>query len=230
MAATKKPVEAFEYAKTFVKNMTLEDTNPEILDEIGKMVWMAAPWRWTLGVLPAATLVSNTPDYTIITPDDFLYILDGYVSDGNNVFRNLIFEPILPADVKVTGDTSRVAYVGSNTFRLFPRPGTLPASPGRQMILRYKKTSPILTNENQYTPGALVMDDEWFWVFSAGVLWKAYLWADDPRAGTATLADGKVQYTGQLAVFRDGIRQMAEREKLPVLELHDTVNQKVVIK
>ena len=230
MAATKRPNEAFIYAKSFVKNMTLEDVNVEILDEINKMIWMAAPWRWTLGSLPATTLVSNTSDYNITTPLDFLYIFDGYVSDGANVFRNLIFEPTLPSDVVIKGDTSRIAYMGNNLYRLYPRLGTIPASPGRQMLLRYKKVSPEITNETQFTPGFLEMDDEWFWVFTAGVLWKAYLWADDSRAGSATVSDGKVQYSGQLAIFRDGILQMIQREKLPLLDQQDTVTPKAVNK
>lgn len=230
MAATKRPNDAFEYAKSFIKKMNLEDVNVEILDEVNKMIWMAAPWRWTLGSLPAATLVSNTPDYTITTPSDFLYIFDGYISDGANVFRNLIFEPTLPADVVIKGDTSRIAYMGSNLYRLYPRPGTIPSNPGRQMILRYKKQAPVVTNETQYTNGFLEMDDEWFWVYNAGVLWKAFLWADDSRAGTIQLVDGKAQYSGQLAVFRDGIRQMLEREKLPVLDQQDLVTPKAVTK
>lgn len=230
MAATKRPNDAFQYAKSFVKGMTLEDVSVEILDEVNKMIWMAAPWRWTLGSLPATQLVSNTPDYTIITPDDFLFLFDGYISDGSNVFRNLIFEPTLPSDVVIKGDTSRIAYMGSNLYRLYPRPGTIPTSPGRQMLLRYKKISPVITNETQFDPGFLEMDDEWFWVFTAGVLHKAYQWADDSRAGSVTLADGKVQYSGQLAVFRDGIRLMAEKEKLPLLDQQDTVTPKAVSK
>lgn len=230
MAATKRPNDAFQYAKSFVKGMTLEDVNVEILDEVNKMIWMAAPWRWTLGSLPATQLVSNTPDYTITTPADFLFIFDGYISDGANVFRNLIFEPTLPADVVIKGDTSRIAYMGSDLYRLYPRPGTIPATPGRQLILRYKKNSPEITNETQFTSGFLEMDDEWFWVYSAGVLHKAYQWADDSRAGSATLSEGKVQYTGQLAIFRDGIRQMTEKEKLPLLDQQDTVTPKAVNK
>ena len=75
------------------------------------------------------------------------------------------------------------------------------------------------------------MDDEWFWVYTAGVLWKAYQWGDDQRAGGVTLgANGAPQYTGQLGNFRDGLRIMAEREKLPSVELVDQINPKAVTK
>lgn len=231
MAATRQPADAFFYVKSFLKNMPLETVGPELLDEVNQILWMAAPWRWTLGSLPASTLASDTQDYTIVTPADFLFIFDGYVSDGAKVFRNLIFEPSLPSDVKVVGDTSRIAHVTANTYRVFPKPGTLPSSPARQMILRYKKTAPIITNQTQYTAGFLAMDDEWFWVFSAGVLWKSYQWGDDQRAGGVQMsANGQAQYTGQLAAFREGIKFMTEREKLPPVEPNDLVNPKVVNK
>ena len=227
MAATRQPADAFTYVKQYLKSMPLESIGPALLDEVNKMLWMAAPWRWTLGSLPATTLVSNQQDYTIVTPTDFLFLFDGFVSDGANVFRNLQVEPTLPSDVKVVGNVSRLSYQGSNTYRTFPKPGTLPASPAQQFILRYKKVAPNITNQTQYTAGQLVMDDDWFWVFQAGVLWKAYQWGDDGRAGGVTIgSNGQAQYTGQLGAFRDGIRQMAIHEKLPLVEPNDLVNPK----
>ncbi len=231
MAATRAPYEAFGYVKSYVKSMPLEDIGPGLLNEVHQMLWMAAPWRWTLGSLAATTLVSNTQDYTISTPADFLFLFDGFISDGANVYRDLLIEPTLPSDVKVVGNVSRISHQGSTTYRTFPKPGVLPASPAQQLILRYKKVAPPITNQTQYTAGQLVMDDEWFWVFSAGVLWKAYQWGDDSRAGGVTLTStGQAQYTGQLGNFRDGIRMMAEREKLPIVEPHDLVNPKAVTK
>ena len=229
MAATKQPADAFVYVKHYVKSMPLETIGPALLDEVNKMMWMAAPWRWTLGSLPATTITSSTQDYTITTPADFLYLWDGFIADGANVYRDLIIEPTLPTDVKVVGNPSRISYQGSNTYRLFPKPGTLPASPAQQLILRYKKTAPIITNQSQYDAGELVMDDEWFWVYQAGVLWKAYVWGDDGRAGGVTLSSsGQAQYTGQLGVFRDGLRQMAEREKIPLIDPYKLINPKDV--
>ena len=231
MAATKQPADAFVYVKSYLKRMPLEDVGPELLDEVNKMMWMAAPWRWTQGSLPATTVTSATQDYTITTPADFLYLLEGYVADGANVYRPLLVEATLPSDVKVVGSVSHIAYVSGNTYRTFPKSGTLPASPTQQFILKYKKIAPIVTNQTQYTAGFLAMDDEWFWVYSAGVLWKAYQWGDDSRAGGVTLgANGAPQYTGQLGNFRDGLRMMAEREKLPSVELVDQINQKAVTK
>ncbi len=227
MAATLQPADAFEYAKSFLKRMPLEDIEVPILQEVNQMVWMAAPWRWTQGSLPATTVTSDTQDYTIATPDDFLYLINGYISDGDRVYRQLEMEASLPADVKVVGNPSRISYVGENEYRTFPKSGTLPATPLQQFILQYKRKAPIITNETQYTDGFLEMDDEWFWVYIAGVLWKSYQWGDDGRAGQVTLAaNGAPQYTGQLGVFKDALRIMSEREKLPLLEPSNQINPK----
>jgi len=231
MAATKQPADAFVYIKSYLKQMPLEDIGPELLDEINKIMWMAAPWRWTLGSLPATTVTSSTQDYTIVTPSDFLFLYDGYIADGDKVYRNLKIEPVLASDVKVVGNVSLISRVSGDSYRTFPKSGTLPSSPLQQMILRYKKIAPVITNQTQYTAGFLTFDDEWFHVFTAGVLWKAYQWGDDGRAGGVTLgSNGQAQYTGQLGNFKDGLRIMAEREKLPLVQPDDLINPKEVNK
>lgn len=219
MAATKQPADALLYVKSFLKRMPLEDIGPQLLETVSTIIWMSSPWRWTVGSLAATSLTSNTQDYTITAPADFLNLLDGFIADGAGVYRPLHMDSSLPTDVKVVGNPARIAYQGSNTFRVFPKPGIIPSSPAQQLILRYKKNPPTIDNQTQYTAGRLVMDDAWFWVYEEGVLWKAYQWGDDNRAGSVTIdSQGRAQYTGQLAVFRDALRQMAEREKLSLMD------------
>lgn len=230
MAATKTPQEAFNYVKSYLKSMPLSAISPEMLDQVSKRMWMAAPWRWTLGSLPATTILTNTQDYTITTPADFLYLINGFISDGANVYRNLIIEPQFPTDVKVVGNPSRISYEGSNVYRLFPKPGNVPNSPAQQMILRYKKKAPLIDSNAMTQAGSLIFDDEWFWVFCEGVLWKAFQWGDDNRAGAVTETPNGTQYTGQAAVFQDALKFMAAHEKLPLLEPHDLANPKQGVK
>ena len=90
----------------------------------------------------------------------------------------------------------------------------------------YKREAPVITASTYDDAGFLEMDDEWFWVFQAGVLWKAYIWGDDSRAGSVAMSDKGFQYSGQMGVFYDGIRQMAEKEKLPVLDPYTLANPK----
>lgn len=204
-----------------IKNMPLETVRARILDDVNKIIWMAAPWRWTVGSLPAVTLASSTQDYNVALPSDYLYTTDVYISDGVQPFRTPVVVPILPTVVGLTGQPNLVAITGAanttGTMRFSPVPGTLPATTKAYGL--YKKTSPIITYENSNTAGVLVMDDEWFWVYEAGVLWLSYLYGDDQRAGSAQAdGSGKVAYTGQRGVFEAALSQMREREKLPPVD------------
>jgi hypothetical protein len=213
MASTYKPRDAFDFAKLYIKNMNLEKVGVRILDDVNKMMWMAAPWRWTIGSLSAVTLVSNTSDYTIVPPGDFLYLHSAYISDGSTPPRDLHVDPVLPSAVTVVGQPSRIA-VASTTLRLAPKPGTQPTS-APNVIALYKKTAPTITAANMGTAGTQVFDDEWFWVFQEGVLWRAYMYGDDARAGSATVtSDGKAQYSGQRGIFEAGLSFMRQNEKL----------------
>lgn len=216
MASTFAPARALDYIGEFIKRMNLNDVGHLILDHALKHLWMAAPWRWTVGALTPVTLVSNQEDYTITrpTPDDMLYLLRAQLawSGGKDGARELSIEPFLPANV-IVGQVSTVALTSSTNLRVFPEPGTV--SGVQQVILQYKKTCPEIKKSNMNTVGVQVFDDEWFPVFVQGALYQAYLFADDARAGSATVQPNGASYSGQLGVYRSFLNEMALREKLP---------------
>ena len=222
MSSTYTAQFAADYVTTFIKGMPFDNVSVQVLDDVNKMMWMAAPWRWTLGAFTNVTLLNNTQDYTVALPSDFLYLQTAYgtTADGNppNIYY---VESYLNPGGKL-GIPSRVAVVsgspgGSGTFRVSPQPGTVPA--GETIISLYKKQAPLITPANANNAGVLVFDDEWFWVYVSGVLYFAYLYGDDQRAGGAQMgANGQVQFTGQRGVFEANLQIMREREKLPGLE------------
>lgn len=218
MASTLKPSDAFDFAKIYVKNTKLDDVKVRILDDVNKIMWMAAPWRWTLGSLATFNLAATTQDYTVVDPGNFLFLHSAYVHDGNLVPRELIVEPSLPATVKYVGQPNRITIAGASggnlTVRVSPVAPSFSGNLVNTVISLYKKQAPSITAINAGSAGAQVFDDEWFWVYQEGVLWKSYLYADDDRAGNITYADGKVQYTGQRASFEAGLQMMRESEKL----------------
>ncbi len=228
MASTIPAIEAFDYAKRNLKNMPLESIQTRLLDSVNKMMWMAAPFRWTVGTLTPITLVTATSDYTLAPPADFLYLISSYISDGLNTVRHLEVVPSIPANIIVTGMPEFISYQGSNTFRISPIPGTL-VLPAKSLISYYKKIAPTVTAENAFTAGTLVFDDEWFQTYMEGVMWQAYLWGDDQRAGTANVdGTGKMAFTGQRATFEAGLAQMVQREPMPIYDARATRDQKDV--
>ena len=227
MAAIYRPSAAFDFVKTMVKNLPLEDIGHMILDRINKIMWMAAPWRWTLSSMTEITLVANTQDYAIAAlPADFLYLVSAYITEGEQL-RPITVVPFLPTAVGIKGTPNQIAVTGSagaaGTARVYPKPGASTPVGTQKIYMIYKKTAPSIKNNNQSTAGVLVADDEWFWVYESGVLWLSYAYADDQRAGGATVdASGKYQFTGQRAVFEANLALMKIREKMPDVSIIPT--------
>lgn len=213
MAATYPPSAALLYAKSFIKLMPVDsDVNIayNILDYASAVMWMAAPFRWTVGYVGSITVGGPATDYTLTDPTDFLYIEGAYIAKGNS---NNYLTPVsfLTNEAVTPGTPTLISHPATNTYRVSPAPTTGYNSP---MFVYYKKQRPKITAANYTTPGVQVFDDEWFWVFQEGVLWQAYQYADDARAGGATVdQDGKMQYTGQLGVFQAGLASMRRSEK-----------------
>jgi hypothetical protein len=230
MASTYRPIEAFDKVKIYIKSMPLDSVGVRVLDQTLKMMWMVAPWRWTISDLPVTTLASDTQDYSLALPSDFLYGYDAYYTDGDDTTRALVIEPALPADLKVIGMPTRIAITGTagstGVLRTAPKPGTLTGT--YDIISLYKKISPVFTASNIYTAGTQVIPDEWFWVFEEGALYQAYKYADDQRAGSAQVdpISGRIQYTGQRAIFEAALLQMIAREKLPLIEPSQVENRR----
>ena len=221
MAATKTPVEAIDYAKRYIKAMPFEDVAVQAVQDVSSMIWMAAPWRWTIGVCTPVELSANQTDVDVIDPpSDFLYIDKAFMTDGSSVVE-LAPESALPAYADFLGVPSKVSYVGGATpkFRVHPAYGSVATSKQYKLFVWYKKRAPVFSSGASIeVPGALIMDDEWFWVFRDGILWKAYLYADDPRAGAAQVgANGQIAYSGQYAVFQAGIEEMRRSEPLTLI-------------
>lgn len=220
MAALLRPIDAFDYVNAFVKFPNLEAARPGILDDSAKFFWMAAPWRWSVGYLLALTVTASTSDYTLTDPADFLYIQPGsvYLSEGgSDVGRYIEVVSQIHSTVKVIGgQPSLISHPAANTYRIFPKPGTTVTS-GTQIIGMYKKTCPVVSESSQYTVGTQVFDDEWFWVYRSIVLYFAYLYTDDQRAGGAQVdARGNATFSGQRGIVEGNLAIMKMREPLLV--------------
>lgn len=210
------PNDALTFAKTMVKKMPVTDAtlSYQILDYVSSLLWAAAPWKWTIGTLSNLSITGGTTDYAVTPPADFLYLLSATLTDGSTT-NPLAIVPTLPATIVQVGMPTQVAYMdASNLVRVSPKPT---ASLAQSLVMLYKKTPTKITASNYATAGALNLPDVYFPAYQAGVLWQAYLYADDQRAGTATVdQDGKVQYTQQLGLFMSLIWEMRRAEKLPL--------------
>lgn len=226
MASTYTASDAITWVKNWLKNAPIDavdEVKYGIPDDIIKMIWMSAPWRFSVGMLPVVTLASNTQTYSIVLPSDYLYPISGYLIGGTEQpLKHLLPVPLVATTYVPTGSPSRFYISGAasttGTLYTYPKPGTLSTTP-QYIMPYYKKTAPLIDATTYSSAGSLILDDEWFWVFREGVLWKSYLWADDPRAGQVEATpEGKAQYSGQRAIFEAALSEMKLREPLLLLD------------
>lgn len=218
MSATFIPLDAWQYAFRFVSDSNLASVQTMILQDAASRIWVAAPWRWSVGVLTAVPLTANTQNFTVTLPADFLRLEKPWLSNGI-MDRSLIPVSSLPvSDLEALPNF--VTIVAGSPAKVWFDTLFGPITSGETWNFRatYKKVSPDLT-ASVGTPGALVMDDDYFWVYREGVLYYAYKYADDSRAGGATVAmtangGRQIQYSGQLAVFMAGIEEIRQKEEL----------------
>ena len=217
MAATYTALTAFTFAQKMISTMVLTDVEYDVLDDICKIMWMAAPWRWTLGSLPTiGPLVSGTTDYTATKPTDFLKIQDAFLTDGSNT-SDLHVEALTATPLQ-SGQPSCVYHITGNTWRLFPKPWTQQSGRSWNVMGRYKKAAPSITVSTVSTAGALTFDDEYYPVFRMGVLALASSYAYDQRGGDVQFLpqSGQCQMTGYWGRFYHMLEDMRQKEGLPI--------------
>ncbi len=216
------PSDAISYEKIMIKSMPIDTVGSwryYATDFVASLLWTAAPWKWTIGTLSTVNVVAATTDYAVTPPSDFLYLNKANLSDGNQT-NELRIVSALPATITQVGVPSQVAYLdATSTIRVSPKPTT---GFSQTLTMLYKKQPPKITSSNYGTAGVQVFPDCYFPVFTAGVQWLAYQYADDNRAGGCTVdQDGKRQFTGQYGVFQGMIAEMRVAEKL-TLDFPDT--------
>ncbi len=218
MAATLTPQAALDYAKEMIKKQPLERVWALIAQQASNYIWIAAPWRWTIGTLAPITLTSGLQSFNVVTePTDLVKLERAYIMDGTSV-RPVTPVSAIPASAIIIGNPNFVSYTvvnaGTDTITfdsLYPDPGV--KTP--QFQAWYKKSAPLLASVLN-TPGALVMDDDYFQIFAEWALYYAYRYSDDQRAGSATVAvtpTGKqMQYSGQLGVAQAALEDLRQQE------------------
>ncbi len=209
------PSDAVSYCKIMIKSMPIDTVGSWryfATDFISSLMWTAAPWRWTLDTLPTTTVVAATIDYPLVVPADFLYLNKANISDGS-LTNELKIVASLPGTITQIGNPTQIAALTDlSDIRISPKP---PTNYSQTLTMIYKKAPTKIDSSNYSTAGAQVFPDCYFPVYNAGVLWLAYQYADDQRAGGCTVdGEGKMQFTGQLGTFQGMIAEMRKAEKL----------------
>ena len=218
MPSTYKPADALKIAKRYVRNVPIKDIEVQAMDMANSTMWTVFPWRWVRVNLASITLVDNTQDYALVSPDDvqFLRLINTRLTQ-TNITPNRVF-PLIPTSfievepIKRSHDSiGFISYHAvDSTLRLFAPPQI--TSPVTVNIDgEYHKTPTKITAATKNTP--FDFPDHYFEVYLEGLKWALFSLVEDDRTGSVSIRrDGVRQYSGQLGVFHDALQAMMRSE------------------
>lgn len=215
--ASPAPQDAINYAKRWVGNAPIDDTNLlyRILNDATCMLWMAAPWLWTVAPFEEVTVVNGTQDVSLGGSYSNLMIPIHFNWTDGQIKKDIQVASVLPSTSSLNGTISQAAYVAGspNKMRFYPVPAGYAS--GTKVNGFYKLVAPVIAAGNINTAYSTITGghDEWFWVFQEIVLLKAYRFIKDAREGIIQYAPAGPTYTGQYAVVQDALTKMMTAEE-----------------
>jgi hypothetical protein len=220
MASTYTPTEALAVCETFIRQMALAAATTTIqLDMVNSFIWIyKIDWPWTQADLTAITMVDNTQDYSLALANADMYRLVHVRINQTNVTPN----QQNPLDI---AEWLEPNFVEKKSWEAFKTCCWIPSTSKLRLDAAAAITSPVtctITGEYQKNPTkivtanlgtALPFPDQYFEVFTEGLLYRLYKVCNDERAGTVVVAkNGNRQYSGQLGVFMEKLQSAAEAD------------------
>lgn len=206
------PANAVTVVREMTKNIPYTAIDSQTCDMINSIMWNFYPFSWTINSLTAVSVTDGNQDVGS-APADFDHLLRARLVRTDltpDEFHELNIVTWLAPDLSEVGyqQITSICYEeAENEFR-FDRAVDVGTGMTIQLQGEYKNTPTRITDSNLTT--AFLFPDHYFQVFVEGLLWQAYRYADDPRAGTTqTMRNGQRSYTGQLGIFMDLLFQMA---------------------
>lgn len=220
---------AIDLVRKFIKDVPLATSSVDIMlcDRVNSVTFGAYPWRWTLASFTAITLVDGTQDYALAAADltsasgGVWQIVRGRLRRTDTTpdeWRELGVRSFLAPELTRKGGLDSIKLVAydeaSNKLR-FDLAAAVPTGVVLQFEGEFKKNPTkiaALSQKAHEVGGVSTFPDQYFDVIVEGLLWKAYQYTDDSRAGSIVHIKGVTQYTGQLGVFHDALMWMAQQE------------------
>lgn len=214
MASTILASVALDYADRFTKQCNIGSVSTSVGRSAQRLIWQAAPWSWTVGLITPVTITAGAQDQAFTKPTDFQRFEFLRYGDGVSM-RDL--QNVATIEVTTQIGSPEFACYLSNTLD-YIRLDQVPPTGGAaiKLIGIYKKS----LAEPFDIAAATGIDDAWFHVYQEAFLYFGYKWADDPRAGGSTTVwtpsaeAPQVQHTGQYGLVMSLIEDMRKTEPL----------------
>ena len=219
MASTRFPAKALDTARFFVKQLPVDRVGEDIVRRALQRLWNAAPFTWTVGSGTSFQLVAGQGEYEVALPSDFSRAIKAdQVERFTLVQRELQIVSHIEADDGYKGQPSKIYFAGPegdlSVVRVSPVPASLSGDP--RITWLYKKVAPVYTGASIHNV-VVPFPDDWYYVFEELVLYEAYRYSDDSRAGDVIFRGEGPQLNGQAAVAAAALADMVQREPQVIL-------------
>jgi hypothetical protein len=205
---------AIDYVGKFVKGVPTSALDATSADTVDAIIWRAWFWKWSMANLTPILLVNNQQDYAIADTNFYrLYRARLRRTDTSPAtVREKTVVHFLSPNLEQTGSLETLQAISYNyelgKLRL-DKAASVPSGVVVQIEGDYQFQKTKITNPST----AIVFPESYFDVAIAGIQWKYYQLVSDPKAGTLqTDKRGDRVYTGQLGIFHDALKAMAEAE------------------
>lgn len=206
--------DAINFVGKYVKGVPTSALDATAADTVDATIWRAWFWKWSMKNLTPILLVNNTQDYTI-ADSDFYRLYRGRLrrTDTSPVtVREKSVVNFLSPNLEQTGSIETIGSISYNyelgKLRL-DKAASVPSGVAVQIEGDYQFKQTKITSPTT----AIVFPEYYFDVAIEGIKWKYYQLVGDAKAGTMQMdKHGNRVYTGQLGIFRDAVKAMAEAE------------------
>jgi hypothetical protein len=155
------------------------------------------PAYWALQAAILSQQYVQGQDVIVDSPAFFFYPLDVVKTLDNNLYPN------------TAQQIRQITQIGNSGEWRLSRATYVPADQPFSLFGQYQPFSPKISDLGKL----LWMPDNYVNLAEAGILYYLYKANNDSRAGAASFQDGRMVYSGQLAVWMGEIESAAEEER-----------------
>jgi hypothetical protein len=220
MPTTYTVQDSVDIVRKFIKDAPTSLIDVRLADYVNNIIFCAYPWRWTIKSLTPIVLTDNVQDITLAAADlptdaaGLYRLIRARIvrtdTTPDETYDELKITEFIPPDTQKAGwpRIGLISFVEATSKLRLQRPPEITSPVVLQLEGEYQRNPAKITALSN----SLIYPDQYFQVFVEGMLWQAYRYFGDSRAGSIVMVKGVPQYTGQYGVFMSHLFAMQVAE------------------
>ncbi len=202
------------FVAPFVQNIPTSSLDVVAADRVSRIMWRAAPFRWTLASLTAITLTDATQDFALSNTDMY-YLVRGRLTNTSVTPNESVALDIVEWLEPALNFTQGMYYIQACSMIATTTTVRLDTAISVPSGTTIKFQGEYQTNPTKIAAMSTTInfDDNYVDVGIEGMKWAYMVLAKDPRAGGATVnSSGQKVYQGQYGILFEAFDYMKKAE------------------